>query len=114
MTNNKDVELQVLPDLEQHVIIDDLISNTVAVIVIIFLQGPPQDQKAVGQFEPDKTSNMVERSPRRSPPDNGQYDEIRSTTIRPVVSVIHVRCMRDRHFLKCPKKKHGQLMRFDP
>ena len=100
MTNNNDVELQVLPDLEQHVVIDDLISNTVAVIVIIFLQGPPQDQKAVGQFDPDKT-----RSPRRSPPDDGQYDEIRCTTIRPVVAVIHFRCMRDRHFLRCPKKE---------
>ena len=110
MTNNKDVELQVLPDLEQHVVIDDPISNTVAVIMIILLQGPPQDQKAVGQFEPDKSSNMVERSPRRSPPDDGQYDEIHCTTIRPVVAVIRFRCMRDRHFLKCPKKKHGQLM----
>ena len=105
MTNNNDVELQVLPDLEQHVVIDDPISNTVAVIVIIFLQGPPQDQKAVGQFDPDKTSNMVERSPRRSPPDDGQYDEIRCTTIRPVVAVIHVRCMRDRHFLRCLNKE---------
>ena len=113
MTNNNDVELQVLPDLEQHVVIDDPISNTVAVIMIILLQGPPQDQKAVGQFEPDKSSNMVERSPRRSPPDDGQYDEIRCTTIRPVVAVIHFRCMRDRHFLRCPKKKHGQLIRSD-
>ena len=51
MTNNNDVELQVLPDLEQHVVIDDPISNTVAVIVIILLQGPPQDQKEVGQLE---------------------------------------------------------------
>ena len=51
MTNNKDVELKVLPDLEQHVVIDDLISNTVAVIMIILLHGPPQDQKEVGQLE---------------------------------------------------------------
>ena len=50
MTNNKDVELQVLPDLDQHVVIDDPIS-TVAVIVIILLHGPPQDQKEVGQLE---------------------------------------------------------------
>ena len=51
MTNNKDVELQVLPDLDQHVVIDDPISSTVAVIVIILLHGPPQDQKEVGQLE---------------------------------------------------------------
>ena len=51
MTNNKDVELQVLPDLEQHVVIDDPMSSTVAVIVIILLQGPPQDLKDAGQLE---------------------------------------------------------------
>ena len=45
MTNNQDVELQVLPDLEQYVVLDDPVSSTVAAIVSILFQGPPQDQK---------------------------------------------------------------------
>ena len=50
MTNNKDVELQVLPDLEHHVVIDNPISSTVAVIVIILLQGPLQDQSHSSRY----------------------------------------------------------------
>ena len=61
MTNNKDVELQVLPDLEQHVVIDDPMSSTVASIVIILLQGPPQDLKDTGQLEQLESRQIIEQ-----------------------------------------------------
>ena len=49
MTNEKDVQHQIAPDLEQDVVIKHPI--IVAIIVIIILQGPLRDLKDVGQLE---------------------------------------------------------------
>ena len=49
MTNEKDVQHQIAPDLEQDVVIEHPI--IVTIIVIIILQGPLRDLKDVGQLE---------------------------------------------------------------
>ena len=49
MTNEKDVQYQIAPDLEQDVVIEHPI--IVTIIVIIILQGPLRDLKEVGQLE---------------------------------------------------------------
>ena len=49
MTNKKDVQHQIAPDLEQDVVIEHPI--IVTIIVIIILQGPLRDLKEVGQLE---------------------------------------------------------------
>ena len=45
MTNKKDVQHQIAPDLEQDVVIEH------PIIVVIILQGPLRDLKEVGQLE---------------------------------------------------------------
>ena len=69
MTNKKDVQHQVAPDLEQDVVIEHPI--IVTIIVIIILQGPLRDLKEVGQLEQARSVSQVHGPP------PGQWDILR-------------------------------------
>ena len=69
MTNEKDVQHQIAPDLEQDVVIEHPI--IVTIIVIIILQGPLRDLKEVGQLEQARSVSQVHGPP------PGQWDILR-------------------------------------